>query len=358
MVRKLRVGAAQIGGIGLEEPREQVVERHIALLEEAAKRKVELIVYPECSLTTYFPRLVLQESEINKFFEKTMPNPSVQPLFDKARELGIAFSLGYSELEYGKRYNSSILVGKDGKIIGKYRKSHIGGTYEPVSGRESQYMERRYFLPGNTGFKVWSAFGGKIGMGICYDRRFSEFWRVMGMKGENNMVRKKQELHHCATCGEVSTEKGHLCAPVVGDQLVICEYCGELVGDPRHVCAPKVLDFRFVCTGCGRVTSDEDLVCQPAEILVKKSAGPKRKTPVKTAARKKPARKTTAKKPAAKKATARKTATKRTATAKTSTRKTAVKKSAPGKTAAKKSTVRKSPARKTAARKSTARKKK
>jgi predicted amidohydrolase len=183
MARKLRVGAAQIGGIDIEEPREQVVKRHIALLEEAARQKVDLIVFPECSLTTYFPRLILPESEINKFFEKTMPNPSVQPLFDKAKKLEIAFSLGYSELEDGKHYNSSLLVGKNGKIIGKYQKSHIGGTIEPISGRESQYMERRYFLPGNTGFKVWSAFGGKIGMGICYDRRFPEFWRVMGMKG-------------------------------------------------------------------------------------------------------------------------------------------------------------------------------
>jgi predicted amidohydrolase len=183
MARKLRVGAAQIGGIGFEESRKRVIERIIVLLEEAASRGVELVVYPECSLTTYFPRFLIPESELNRFFEKSMPNPSVQPLFEKAKELGIAFYLGYSELEHGKYFNSSILVGKDGKIIGKYQKSHIGGTYEPIIDRESQYMERRYFQPGNTGFNVWSAFGGKVGMGICYDRRFPEFWRVMGMKG-------------------------------------------------------------------------------------------------------------------------------------------------------------------------------
>jgi predicted amidohydrolase len=183
MARKLRVGAAQIGGIDAEESREHIIERLIALLEKAAGRGVELVVYPECSLTTYFPRFLIPDSEINQYFEKAMPNPSVQPLFDKAKEYGIAFYLGYSELENGKRFNSSVLVGKDGKIIGKYQKSHIGGTIEPVIDRESQYMERRYFQPGDTGFKVWSALGGQVGMGICYDRRFPEFWRVMGMKG-------------------------------------------------------------------------------------------------------------------------------------------------------------------------------
>jgi len=183
MSRKLRVGAAQIGPVLREESREHIVDRHIALIEEAARRKVELVVYPECSLTTWFPRFLINDSQLDKFFEKSMPNPSVQPLFDRAKELGVGFVLGYGERDGDKQFNSSILVGKDGAIIGKYRKSHIGGTYEPILGRKFQYMERRYFLPGDTGFKIWPAFGGYMGMGICYDRRWPEFWRVMGMQG-------------------------------------------------------------------------------------------------------------------------------------------------------------------------------
>ena len=78
--RKLRVGAAQIGAVFREESREHIVERHIALLEEAARREVEVIVYPECSLTTYFPRLLLLDSEIDRFFESNDPvHPENQP---------------------------------------------------------------------------------------------------------------------------------------------------------------------------------------------------------------------------------------------------------------------------------------
>ena len=183
MSRKLDVGAAQIGGILREESRKGIVERHIRLLEEAARRSVELLVFPEFSLTIGIAGLSLDNSELEQFCEDSMPNPSVLPIFERAKELNIGFYLGYIEKDGDRIFNSSILVGKNGEIIGKYRKSHIGGSIEPIPGRKSQYMERRYFIPGDTAFQVWNAYNGKIGMDICYDRRFPEFWRVMGMKG-------------------------------------------------------------------------------------------------------------------------------------------------------------------------------
>lgn len=187
MSRLIHVGAAQLGPIYKEESRENIVERLIILLEEANRRNVELVCYPECALSPYFPRWLLDWDEIDRYFERSMPNPSIQPLFDRAKELKIGFHLGYSELDGNKHYNTSILVGKDGNIIGKYRKSHIPGTYEPRPERQSHPLdldlERRYYLEGDTGFKVWPAFGGYIGMAICYDRRWPETWRVLGMQG-------------------------------------------------------------------------------------------------------------------------------------------------------------------------------
>lgn len=182
-MRRLHVAAAQLGPIYKDDTREEVLERLIALMDEAARRNVELVCYPECAITTFFPRYLLNWDEVEKYFEKSMPNPSVQPLFDQAKELGIGFHLGYSELDGDKHYNSSILVDQVGRIIGKYRKSHIPGTREPVPGQKFQHLERRYFLEGDTGFKVWDAFKGKIGLAICNDRRWPETWRVLGIQG-------------------------------------------------------------------------------------------------------------------------------------------------------------------------------
>ena len=181
--RFLHVAAAQVGPIYEDEPRDETVERLITLLEEAAKRNVDLVCYPECALTTFFPRMILNEKRLLGYFGKSMPSPIVQPLFDRARELQVGFALGYAELDGDRRYNTSILVGKDGEVIGKYRKSHIPGTYEPVPGQSHQHLERRYFMEGDTGFQVWDAFNGKMGMAICNDRRWPETWRCLGIQG-------------------------------------------------------------------------------------------------------------------------------------------------------------------------------
>jgi len=181
--RLIHVAAAQVGPIYENEARSETVERLIRLLEESSRRNVDLVCYPECALTTFFPRMLLKDAELEKYFESSMPNPTVQPLFDAAERLGIGFCLGYAESDGGKNYNTSILVDKSGTIVGKYRKSHIPGTSEPVPSQRFQHLERRYFLPGDTGFKVWDAFGGRVGMAICNDRRWPETWRVLGMQG-------------------------------------------------------------------------------------------------------------------------------------------------------------------------------
>ena len=70
-----------------------------------------------------------------------------RPLFDEAKRLGIGFHLGYAELceEDGptRRFNTAILVGPDGAIVGKYRKIHLPGTAEPVADAPFQRLENR-----------------------------------------------------------------------------------------------------------------------------------------------------------------------------------------------------------------------
>jgi predicted amidohydrolase len=108
----------------------------------------------------------------------------LQPLFARAREHGIAFHLGYAELTpEGRRFNSAILVGGDGRLIGKYRKVHLPGHAEFDPARSFQHLEKRYFEPGDLGFPVWRALGGIVGMCICNDRRWPETFRVLGLQG-------------------------------------------------------------------------------------------------------------------------------------------------------------------------------
>jgi len=187
MCRPVIVGAAQLGPIARGESRAQVVKRLLALMREAHGFRCDLVAYPELALTTFFPRWALEdEAEIDSFYETEMPGPETRPLFEEAARLGIGFSLGYAELviegNRKRRFNSSVLVDKTGRVIGKYRKVHLPGHAE-VLDRPGQHLEKRFFEVGDLGFPVWRAFGGIFGMCICNDRRWPETYRVMGLQG-------------------------------------------------------------------------------------------------------------------------------------------------------------------------------
>ena len=185
MSRVITVGAAQLGPVQRADTRAEVVERLLTLLNQAAKRGCDVVVFPELALTTFFPRWFLDDiTDADEFYETEMPSPVVQPLFDAAKRLKIGFSLGYAELTSdGHRFNTQVLVGNTGEIVGKYRKVHIPGHASNEPGRPFQHLERYYFEPSDEGFGVWEAFGGRVGMMICNDRRWPETYREMGLQG-------------------------------------------------------------------------------------------------------------------------------------------------------------------------------
>lgn len=185
MSRNLVVGAAQLGPIQSTDSRESAVGRMISLLREAHSRKCELVVFPELALTTFFPRWFVENiSEADHWYETEMPSSITALFFDEAKRLGIGFSLGYAELtKDGERFNTQILVERDGKVVAKYRKVHIPGHSHHEPDRPFQHAERYYFKPSDDGFGVWNAFGGRVGMMICNDRRWPESYRVMGLQG-------------------------------------------------------------------------------------------------------------------------------------------------------------------------------
>ena len=182
--RKLGLAVAQMGPVLPDESRESAVRRLIEMLREAKSRGAELTVFPELALTTFFPRYWMDEKEaIELYFERSMPNPAVQPLFDEAKKLSMGFYLGYAELRpEGQRFNTCILVDKSGEIFGKYRKVHLPGGTERAPDAPFQSLEKKYFDVGNCGFPVWTRMGATMGMCLCNDRRWPETYRVMALQ--------------------------------------------------------------------------------------------------------------------------------------------------------------------------------
>jgi N-carbamoyl-D-amino-acid hydrolase len=183
--RVLRVAAAQMGPIQKADSRQAVVKRMTDLLDQAKAENCDLVNYTELALTTFFPRWYMtDQAEVDSWFEREMPNAATRPLFEKAAAYRIGMSFGYAELTPdGHHFNTSILVDRDGKIVGKYRKVHLPGHVEFDTERAFQHLEKRYFEPGDLGFNVWRTMGGILGMCICNDRRWPETYRVMGLQG-------------------------------------------------------------------------------------------------------------------------------------------------------------------------------
>jgi N-carbamoyl-D-amino-acid hydrolase len=82
-----------------------------------------------------------------------------------------------------RRFNTSILMGADGRLVGKYRKIHVPGSDENNPALPFQHLEQLYFESGDLGFPVWHSFDAKVGMCICNDRRWPETYRVMALQG-------------------------------------------------------------------------------------------------------------------------------------------------------------------------------
>ncbi len=204
MTRDLVVAAAQMGPIAKTAARSEVVDRLVTLLQTAAGRGAELVVFPELALTTFFPRWVIDDdAELDGYYETEMPGPDTKVLFDEARRLRVGFQLGYAELTPdGHRYNTAILVDREGDVINKYRKVHVPGHSEPEPWRVFQHLERRYFEPG-PGFTVHRAFDGLMGSALCNDRRWPETYRVLGLQGvELVLIGYNTPIHYAPDPGQ------------------------------------------------------------------------------------------------------------------------------------------------------------
>ena len=197
MKRPFPMAVAQLGPIHLADTRAAVVKRLLDLLREAHAYSAKFVVFPELALTTFFPRYwMTDQAEIDRFFERSMPNADVQPLFDEAKKCGIGFYLGYAELTpAGERFNSAVIVDGAGSLVGRYRKVHQPGHDNHKPKAPFQHLEKKYFQVGNEGFKVWNTMGTKMGMCICNDRRWPETFRLQHPLAQYPLARAFASAH-------------------------------------------------------------------------------------------------------------------------------------------------------------------
>jgi len=126
----------------------------------------DLFVLPEMGLTSY-PKLT--KESLLKHAEK-LDGYLVTELTKIAKDKNACIIVGMPEVDDDKIYNTTVVVGPNG-LIASHQKSHL-------------FMEEKgSFTPGKTKPSIFEWQGNKIGLGVCYDYMFPEFWRKMALDG-------------------------------------------------------------------------------------------------------------------------------------------------------------------------------
>src|SRR5437762_4472728 len=174
----VKIAGVQLGG---HSDKEVNIATATRLVREAAGRGAQIICLPELFSTIYFCVETRQE-----YFEwaETIPGPTIDRMAALARETATVLICPIFERTHdGLFSNTAAVVGPDGAIIGKYRKSSIP-FMDRTRSAEPRGDEKFYFRPGDLGFPTFpTPFGARIGILICYDRHFPEAARILGLGG-------------------------------------------------------------------------------------------------------------------------------------------------------------------------------
>ena len=99
-----------------------------------------------------------------------IPGPTSERIGKIAKQYGMHIAANYYEKDGDRIYNSTVLIGRDGKIIGTYRKIHL-----PVS--------EKWRVTRGDEFSVFETDIGRIGFAVCYDMAFTEHCRSVALNG-------------------------------------------------------------------------------------------------------------------------------------------------------------------------------
>jgi len=159
----------------IEKIKKAMIDKHVALVTEAAGKGAQVICLQELFYGPYF--CAEQETKWYSLTEKVPDGPTTKLFAELAKKLGVVLVLPvYEEENTGVYYNTAAVIDADGTYKGKFRKIHI-----PQCG--PGFFEKFYFRPGNMGYPVFDTTIGKVGVYICYDRHFPEGARALGLNG-------------------------------------------------------------------------------------------------------------------------------------------------------------------------------
>jgi len=157
-------------------------EANIARLSDSirtcAAEGAELVVLQELHNSLYF----CQTEDTDTFrLAEPIPGPSTEHFGEVARACGLVLVLSLFERRApGLYHNTAVVIERDGRIAGRYRKMHIPD--------DPAYYEKFYFTPGDLDFRPIPTSVGRLGVLVCWDQWYPEAARLMALRGADLLL--------------------------------------------------------------------------------------------------------------------------------------------------------------------------
>jgi len=156
--------------------------------EQAEADGVLLVCFPECFLQGY-----LTEENLAKIYAINFTSSAFKTILKQLAKYKPAIVFGVIEEENQNLFNTAVVI-KEGKLMGKYRKTHL--------------LEGEQIFKAGCKYPVFKINDLNFGINICYDTQFAEAAANLVRQGaklilcpSNNMMRhetaeKYKHLHH------------------------------------------------------------------------------------------------------------------------------------------------------------------
>jgi predicted amidohydrolase len=144
--------------------------------KQAEDKGVSIVCFPECFLQGY-----LTDEQSAKKYAVNLASVTFKTILQRLIKYKPTIVFGLIEQENGSLFNTAAVI-KDGKLLGKYRKTHL--------------LEGEQIFKAGSEYPVFQINGLKFGINICYDTQFAEATKNVAKQGAtlilcpaNNMMR-------------------------------------------------------------------------------------------------------------------------------------------------------------------------
>lgn len=136
-------------------------------IAEAAKAGADLVLFPEIQHCPFFPQYPKQDAAK---YGMPIDHPYISEIQAACKEYKIMAAPNFYIPENGNCYDATVLIHKDGEILGIQKMVHIA--------QAKHFYEQDYYTPADSGFQVFETELGRIGIVVCFDRHYPESIRT------------------------------------------------------------------------------------------------------------------------------------------------------------------------------------